>query len=181
MYLSSFTGRAGHEVHEACNTTFPSLMTEYFRRSDLLFSYFPEAVSSKKIPYCRDEVRLNRFEELIRGEASNLNPGELLSDVAGSVWLFMCKSGGSGTKGGGMGHKTRLPNFAASIGRILNGLAPPSLLKLSFVRTSSAPEGVRVPPLSCSGRTVLEEARERAPQQTMKGMLNGEFLMILVS
>lgn len=175
--LVNFEGRAGHEVSGACNSSFPSLMAEYFRRSDLLFSYFPEAVSSKNTLYCRDEARLRRFEELIRAEAHDPNPDSLFSDMAGSVWLFMCRSGGSGKQEnhGGNGKRIRHPNFAAVIGRILDGLGSRSIQKLSHVRTVSNPEGVRIHSLACTGRSILEEARERAPKRNMKGMLNESF------
>jgi len=68
----------------------------------------------------------------------------------------------------------RLPNFGASIGRVLNGLEPYSVQRLNYLRTISVPEGVHVPTLA-NGRTVLEEAKERAPNGSMSSMLEEHF------
>ena len=177
-------GRAGHEVNMASDVSFLKLSVDYFHRSDLLFSYFPEAISSKKVVYCRDLARLGRFEQLIKREAynggsDNNSDGLLLSDMAGSVWLFLCRSYVDTSKlllnRGGVGRAYRgLPNFGAAIGRIVEGLEPHSISRLNFLRTTSIPEGVRVPPLA-NGRTVVDEAKERAPSGSMGRMLEEHF------
>jgi hypothetical protein len=169
-------GMAGCEVRDAIKDfNFSTLTDDYFWRSDLLFSYFPEA-SSLTSAYCRDKARLVRFERLIRLEARHPpDPDGLLSDMAGSVWLFLCCN----SSGGGPGVKSRkasttLPNFSATIGRILYGLDPNSIQRLHYVRTTSMPEGVLVPPLG-SGRTVLEEAKERSSNGSLAQMLRVNF------
>jgi serine/threonine protein kinase len=159
-------GRSGREVNVASDTTFPSLMQNYFRRSDLLFSYFPEAVSTKNVAYCKDETRLLRFEKLIRREASRPGEKDLFSDEAGFLWLFLCRNSGP--------RKSRLPNSSAMIGRILDGLDSASVRKLSILRTKSSPEGVRVPTLP-NGRTVIEEAKERAPSGSLFRIMDEHF------
>jgi len=178
-------GRAGHEVNVASDREFPRLSLEYFRRSDLLFSYFPEAVSSKKVVYCRDEARLGRFEELIRREAQLATKEKegALSDVAGSVWLFLCRSTSPSSSADPSNRAAKLlstrgspttPNFGAAIGRVLHDLDPPAVRKLHVLRTASNPEGARVPPLG-NGRTVVEEARHRSPSGSMARMLEERF------
>lgn len=159
-------GRSGREVNIASEKTFPSLMQNYFRRSDLLFSYFPEAVSTKNVAYCKDETRLRRFEKLIRAEASRPGEKDLFSDEAGSLWLFMCRNAGA--------RKSRLPGSTAMIGRILDGLNSESVRKLNFLRTKSSPEGVRVPTLP-NGRTVIDEAKERAPSGSLFRIMDEHF------
>eukprot|EP00986_Skeletonema_menzelii_P013645 scaffold8097_cov148-Skeletonema_menzelii.AAC.16 len=159
-------GRSGLEVNVASDTMFPSLMQSYFRRSDLLFSYFPEAVSTKTVAYCKDNTRLRRFEKLIRREASRLGEKELFSDEACSLWLFLCRNSGS--------RKSRIPNYSAMVGRILDGLDSQSVRKLSVLRTRSSPEGVRVPTLP-NGRSIIEEAKERAPSGSMIQMMAENF------
>ncbi|KAL9188156.1 hypothetical protein ACHAXT_006534 [Thalassiosira profunda] len=166
-------GRAGREVDRTSDEDFPLLSEEYFRRSDLLFSFFPEAVSSKKVIYCHDEARLARFEALIREEAVAEGSEGVLSDMAGSIWLFLCRSAGDPSNTSARKYRPK-PNFNAAIGRILDGLEPCMVLPLNFVRTESVPEGVRVLPLA-NGRTVLEEAKERAPNCTMRQMLGETF------
>jgi len=161
-------GRAGHEVNVASDSQFVSLSVDYFRRSDLLFSYFPEAKSSKGVVYCRDEARLSRFEQLVRSEACCTESEGLLSDMAGSVWLFLCRSSTPSRR------SSSTVNFGAAIGRILEGLEPHSVLRLNFMRTKSTPEGVRVPTLA-NGRTILEEAKERSPNGTMSSILEENF------
>ena len=172
-------GRAGFEVRNAADDEdFASLSKDYFRRSDLLFSYFPEAAfsSSSRAVYYREEARLARFEDLIRSEALDPpNSNGLLSDIAGSVWLFICRS----TTGNDTAVKSRkntivLPNFDALVGRILYGLDTYSVQRLHYVRTTSMPEGVLVPPLG-NGRTVLEEARERSTIGNMVNLLKVNF------
>lgn len=162
-------GRAGREVNVACDTTFPRLMTEYFRRSDLLWSYHPEAISRKKVLYCKDEARLRRFENLIRDDVTKADG--ILSDIAGSAWFFFC----CGRDAGSSKSRRGIPSFGASIGRILDGLPSRLVQKLYVVRTTSAPEGVRVPPLAYSGRTVVEEAKHRAPQGSFGRTLDHNF------
>jgi len=165
-------GRAGHEVNVASDSQFVSLSVDYFRRSDLLFSYFPEAKSSKGVVYCRDEARLSRFEQLIRSEACCTDSEGLLSDMAGSVWLFLCRS--STRPSSRSSRRSSTVNFGAVIGRILEGLEPHSVLRLNFMRTKSTPEGVRVPTLA-NGRTILEEAKERSPNGSMSSILEENF------
>ncbi|KAL3823545.1 LOW QUALITY PROTEIN: hypothetical protein ACHAXA_002886 [Cyclostephanos tholiformis] len=174
-------GLAGCEVRDAPNDfAFSTLMDDYCRRSDLLFSYFPKASSSStgRAAYCREEARLERFERLIRSEARHpIYPDGLLSDMAGSVWLFLCSNSSGGGGSGGMKSRnasTALPNFSAAIGRILDGLDPNSIQRLHYVRTTSMPEGVLVPPLG-SGRTVLEEANERSSNGSLAQMLMENF------
>ena len=157
-------GRSGREVNVASDTQFASLAQNYFSRSDLLFSYFPEAVSTKNMAYCKDGTRLRRFEKLIRREASGEN--DLFSDEAGSVWLFICRN--SWTR------KSRLPNYTATLGRILEGLNSESVRKLNIIRTKSSPEGVRVPTLP-NGRTIIEEAKDRAPSGSMLRIMDEDF------
>lgn len=162
-------GRAGREVNLAADAIFPSLMQNYFRRSDLLFSYFPEAVSTKNVAYCKDGARLQRFEKLIRREASGEK--ELFSDEAGLIWLFVCRN--SGTR------RTNLSNHTAILGRILDGLDSESVRKLSFIRTKSSPEGVRVPTLP-NGHTIIEEAKERSPSGSMFRIMDENFFHIVM-
>lgn len=170
-------GLSGCEVRDAADDVdFSSLSAGYFGRSDLLFSYFPDACSSSstRAAYFRDEARLGRFERLIRSEARHPpNSDGLLSDMAGSVWLFLCRSISSGV-GVAKLRKSGGPNFYATIGRILSGLDPNSVQRLQYVRTTSMPEGVLVPPLG-NGRTVLEEAMERSPNGSMSNMLKEHF------
>ena len=151
-------GRSGREVNIASDRTFPALMQNYFRRSDLLFSYFPEVVSSKNVAYCKDRTRLRRFEKLIRREATRSDEDVLLSDQASLFWLFLCCNSGE--------RKYRHSNYSAMLGRILDGLSSDSIKKLSIIRTKSSPEGVRVPNLP-NGRSIAEEAKERAPSGTL--------------
>lgn len=160
-------GRAGREVNVASDATFPSLMQKYFRRSDLLFSYFPEAISTKNIAYCKDETRLQRFEKLICREASRPGEQELFSDEAGFLWLFICRNSGPA-------RRARLPSYAAMLGRILDGLNSESVKKLSFLRTQSSPDGIRTPTLP-NGRTIIEEAKCRAPSGSMSRMMDENF------
>lgn len=158
-------GRSGREVNVASDTMFPSFMQNYFRRSDLLFSYFPEAVSTKNVAYCKDRTRLRRFEKLIRREASRPGEKDLFSDEACSLWLFLCRNSAS--------RKSRIPNYSAILGSILDGLDFESVRKLNILRTKSSPEGVRVPTLP-NGRTVFEEAKERAPSGSMIQIMKEE-------
>ena len=157
-------GRAGHEVNNASDASFPQLSTAYFKRSDLLFSYFTEARALNEIFYYQDAARMSRFVDQIRNEVK-ASPDRLMSDTAGKVWMMFCRNYTKTRRKG-------FPNFGNLVGRVLEGLDEYVTPRLNVIQTESAPDGISLRKLA-NGRTVEEEAMARAPSGSLEHILDG--------
>ena len=125
----------------------------FVRRSDLLFSYYPEATpmqyncdnsennnitspvhhKNRHIHlYRRDYERISRLESLIRTDAASANSD--LSASTRSLFLWMCHYAGP----------TKKDTYQASIGRIINNLSQNALRKLSRSAYSSVNKDQRI-------------------------------------
>jgi len=157
-------GRAGHEVNNASDASFPQLSTAYFKRSDLLFSHFTEARALNGIFYYQDAARMSRFVDQIQREI-NESPHHLISDTAGAVWMMFCRNYTKTRRKG-------FPNFGTLVGRVLEGLDESVTPRLNVIKTESAPGGISLCKLA-NGRTVKEEAMARAPSGSLEHILDG--------
>jgi len=148
------TGGGGAGLSPEDRVAIPQMIADYHEKSDLLFSYYPEATTSSGVPFRRDNIRMARLERRIRNEA--LSPSDL-STTSRLVWTWMCQYSGG-----------ERDNYSASVGRIISNLDSTSLWKLTFVKTPMETQGQFVKVLS--GRTVAVEAEERAPSVKMGDM-----------
>ena len=155
----------------------------FHRRSDLLFAFHPMAERAAPAsggarrggrgrgrrrgslgPYRHDPARLARIEATIRAEVLDAEAsgggteGTQLSVATERLWDWLCGASAEAEDG-------RTGAVRATVGRILEGLGPTSLWRLSL---GFGPH--RVITLD-GGRTVPEEALRRRPSATFDGLL----------